>query len=121
MRIEQKSHRRSQCPNCNAPDRSDSAGYGEARALAIPAKLPSRSVIQLPPGVMETQSAGGHGGGPFVRVTTDKGSLIGFRCAMGNWAGSDCLRDLQPIYADFGSKRLKITGNNPQEIVAKPG
>lgn len=62
----------------------------------------------------QTPLAGGKGGVPFVMADADQRMAIGFRYAVGSWAGQPALRLLEPLY-----ERPAAVRNG--EIVARQG
>ena len=52
----------------------------------------------LPVGAKQTPLAGGKGGVPFVAADAEHRTVVGFRYAVGSWAGQPALRFLEPVY-----------------------
>ena len=56
------------------------------------------TVDTLPDDRAPTEQVGGRGGGPFVAMKAERPPVVGFRYAMGDWAGRECLRSFRPLY-----------------------
>jgi hypothetical protein len=68
----------------------------------------------IPVGGKQTPLAGGKGGVPFAIADAEQRMAVGFRYAVGSWAGQPALRFLEPLYERPPAER---TG----EVVARDG
>jgi hypothetical protein len=69
-----------------------------APAAVAPAAAAS-SPAALPPGEPhKSETVGGPGGFPFETVHPEQRPVVGFRFAVGSWAGSQALSQLEPIF-----------------------
>ena len=69
---------------------------------------------RMPAGATKSELVGGGGGGQFVHVNPSGSPLLGFRYALGNWGGNQCLRQLDPIYD-------KPADNDASSVIARDG
>ena len=87
---------------------------------AVPAAIPAAPASPIPPPGQparspgqRTQLVGGSGGFAFEASHPQQQAAIGFRYALGNWAGTEGLSQLQPLYAS--------EPDAPNQVVARDG